>query len=243
MWATNFPEICPAEAAAKASTRSPTTSATSLLNRDKAAAMFEMALPVEIALATGEPLPRAQGTTAFTRQPSATIALRLRPRERSRCIPVTMSWSVSDGCAAIVVSVERIKPNSARVPVTKQTRRVGAGLLSRGIEHIPMKQRSRQDRLVQSPPHRLANLRRGQPGSRPLHGQIFFAKHIARHHGSARHKTLAADFANILLDLQHMFPSLAAKGLGFAYEFDVPLKLRRIAACGMVGSLGGAVVG
>jgi hypothetical protein len=59
-----------------------------------------------------------QGIVVSIDHPSRRIAWMLRPCRLSRCMPVTASWSWSAGWAWMARSVDRIKPNSARVPVT-----------------------------------------------------------------------------------------------------------------------------
>ena len=115
-WATARPDRCPAVAAANASTRSPTTSTTSELSRSNAAARPAVARPV----CDARPSP-VHGTVASTAHPSARMPSTVRPCVDDRCMPVATTWSRRAGWSRIAASVVRIRPNSARVPVTKQT--------------------------------------------------------------------------------------------------------------------------
>ena len=100
------------------------------------------------------------------------------PCSADKCIPVAMICNRNFGSPRIAKSVDRINPNSARVPVTKQTRR-WTGL--RGIgQHIPLQKHSPPHLPNNLPPHRRSKIRRRNPNPRPLHNQILLRNFLPR---------------------------------------------------------------
>ena len=120
--ATTRPDRCAAVAAANASTRSPTTSTmsgSSVANTVQGT----VARPVTCTSTTRSSPVGRQRTTLSTRHPSQQLVDGAAVRWVRRCIPVATSWRRSPAWPSIARNVEVIRPNSARVPVTKQMRR------------------------------------------------------------------------------------------------------------------------
>src|SRR4051812_31860607 len=101
-----------------------------------------------------------------------------------------------------------MSPNSARVPVTKQTLRC--------IEHVPLKQRVGGDRALRFASDDAQNFRSRHSGPGTLDLQVVQVDLAAGYDVARGDKTLAAHLSHLALALEHLFAVLATHRLSQA---------------------------
>ena len=126
-------------------------------------------------------------------QPFLRIRLMELPCFASRCIPVTTICNFRWLCLRIASSVERIRPNSAREPVTKQIRREDRVDL-RGIgEELPGEHFAGLDGMADALSDDGRERRCGNARSRPLDAEVVFLDAMAGGEIARGDEALTAD--------------------------------------------------
>src|SRR5688572_19272973 len=123
---------------------------------------------------------------------------------------------------------------SRREREKRRLRRVG--------EHVPGEERACRQRARGAFADGRRNLRRGDARAGALDRDIRFGHDLADPQRPREHEALAADLADVALDIQHALARRTAHGVGIADHSDVLRELFRVGAGRVIGARRGAVV-